>query len=96
MSKQRGLWVAILLIFVLAMTTWHIWKTGSNLDSVWKKWSPAGKYANFKILKRQKLLIKQGAKTTLLIAATSDQDGTLTLPPSHTTPGSEGASIAGK
>lgn len=78
MTKQRGLWVAILLIFVLAMTTWHVWNTESKLDSVWKNWSPAGKSANFKILKRQKLLIKQGAKTTLLIAATSDLHGTLT------------------
>ena len=78
MSKQRGLWVAILLIFVLAMTTWHVCKKEQKLDSVWKNWSPAGKSANFKILKRQKLLIKQGAKTTLLIAATSDLHGTLT------------------
>ena len=72
--------MAILLIFVLAMTTWHVWNTESKLDSVLKNWSPAGKSANFKILKRHKLLIKQGAKTTLLIAATSDLHGTLTPP----------------
>ena len=70
--------MAILLIFALAMTTWHVWNTESKLDSVWKNWSPAGKSANFKILKRRKLLIKQGAKTTLLIAATSDLHGNLT------------------
>jgi len=96
MSKQRGLWVAILLIFVLAMTTWDVCKTEPKLDSVWKNWSPAGKSANFKILKRQKVLIKQGAKTTLLIAATSDLHGTLTSTPRLTATGSEGASIAGK
>ena len=104
MTKQRGLWVAILLIFVLTMTTWHFWNTESKLDFVWKNWSPAGKSANFKILNRQKLLIKQGAKTTLLIAATSDLHGTLTStrllprtrPRGLLTPGSEGASIAGK
>ena len=88
--------MGILLIFVLAMTTWHVWKTELKLDSVWKNWSPAGKSANFKILKRQKLLIKQGAKTTLLIAATSDLHGTLTSTTRLTAPGSEGASIAGK
>ena len=70
--------MAILLIFVLAMTTWHVCKKEQKLDSVWKKWSPAGKSANFKILKRQKLFIKQGSKTTLLIAATSVLHGTLT------------------
>ena len=69
--------MAILLIFVLAMTTWHVWNTESKLDSVWKNWSLAGKSRNYKILKRHKLLIKQGAKTTLLIAATSDLHGTL-------------------
>ena len=71
--------MAILLIFVLAMTTWHVCKKEQKLDSVWKNWIPAGKSANFKILKHQKLLIKQGAKTTLLIAATSDPHGNLTL-----------------
>ena len=30
--------MAILLIFVLAMTTWHVWNTESKLDSVWKNW----------------------------------------------------------
>jgi 2',3'-cyclic-nucleotide 2'-phosphodiesterase (5'-nucleotidase family) len=64
--------------FVLAMTTRHVWNTESKLVSVWKHWSPAEKFTNFKILKRQKYLIKQGAKTTLLMAATSDLHGTLT------------------
>ena len=47
-------------------------------DSGWKNWNPSGKSANFKIKHRPKTKILTGAKTSLLIVATSDLHGTLT------------------
>ena len=78
MSKLRQFRPCLLLILLLPALFLLAANSPAEEESRWEKWHPSGKSANFKILNRQKLLIKQGAKTTLLIAATSDLHGTLT------------------
>ena len=78
MSRLSRFRLWFLLILILSAIGWISLDSVSKEDSAWKNWSPAGKSANFKIQKRPKSQPQSGAKTSLLIAATSDLHGTLT------------------
>ena len=76
MLRRFRLW--FLLILILPAVGWFSLNSAKEDDSGWKNWNPSGKSANFKIKHRPKTKILTGAKTSLLIVATSDLHGTLT------------------
>ena len=78
MSKLRQFRPCLLLILLLPALFLLAANSAAEEESGWKKWRPSGKSANFKIHQRPKTKILSGAKTSLLIAATSDLHGSLT------------------
>jgi len=78
MSKLRQFRPCLLLILLLPALFLLAANSPAEEESRWEKWHPSGKSANFKIRQRPKTKILSGAKTTLLIAATSDLHGSLT------------------
>jgi len=78
MSKLRQFRPCFLLMLILPMLFLLAANSAAEEESGWKNWHPSGKSANFKIRQRPKTKILSGAKTTLLIAATSDLHGSLT------------------
>ena len=78
MSKLRQFRPCLLLMLLLPALFLFAANSAEEEESGWKKWRPSGKSANFKIHQRPKTKILSGAKTSLLIAATSDLHGSLT------------------
>ena len=78
MSKLNRFRPWLLFMLILSGAGWFSFSSVAEEDSNWKDWNPAGKSANFKIHQRLKTKVLSGAKTSLLIVATSDLHGTLT------------------
>jgi len=78
MSKLRQFRPCLLLMLLLPALFLLAANSAAEEESGWEKWRPSGKSANFKIRQRPKTKILSGAKTSLLIAATSDLHGSLT------------------
>jgi len=78
MSKLRQFRPCLLLILILPAVFLLSTNSVAEDDLDWGKWRPSGKSANFKIRQRPKTKILTGAKTSLLIVATSDLHGSLT------------------
>jgi 2',3'-cyclic-nucleotide 2'-phosphodiesterase/3'-nucleotidase len=77
MSKLRQFRPNLLLMLILPAVLLLTSNSAAEENSGWEKWRPSGKSANFKIRQRPKSKIHPGAKTSLLIVATSDLHGSL-------------------
>jgi 2',3'-cyclic-nucleotide 2'-phosphodiesterase (5'-nucleotidase family) len=77
MSKLRQFRPNLLLMLILPAVLLLTSNSAAEENSGWGKWQPSGKSANFKIRQRPKSKIHPGAKTSLLIVATSDLHGSL-------------------
>ena len=78
MSRSGLLLFVIVSVTVLSVIVWFVGDSKAEFGSVWNNWRPLGKSANFEVRYRAQIQPQKGAKTSLLITATSDLHGTLT------------------